>query len=142
MLLEHVSEVDAGDALHDEVMPVAVLGRIVDPNDVRMIELSDDLRLVEEALDGQLVGEAIGMNHLQGVDAPQSAMTSLEDLAHCAFAKPIKQNVLAEAQFRPVAAQQQLDLVGRQQSACQQCIGNDLGIGLPTEFEMDSINLI
>jgi hypothetical protein len=59
-------------------------------------QLGDGLDFAEEAVNRLAVGEPVGMDDLEGDDAPHQAVAGLEDLTHAAFAETLQQDVLTQ----------------------------------------------
>ena len=85
----------AGDQLHDDERPVAVLAQVVDRGDVRRAQHRRGTRLAEQA--GTLVrtGRA-RVQHLHRHGASEPRILGAIDLAHAAGPEPIAEAVLRE----------------------------------------------
>ena len=106
VLLDERREVAAVDELHDEILDVAGLARVVGGDDVRMLEPGGGVHFALEALDGRFVFHRGGRHHLQRDDALHPPMLGLVDLAHAAGADLGEDHVVAHDQPRAATGEQ------------------------------------
>ena len=81
---DQLLEVLAVDVLEDDELVAVGLAAVDHRDDVRMRELRDGARLAAEALDVLLVGEEMGVEHLQRHVAFEQAVVRLVHARHAA----------------------------------------------------------
>jgi hypothetical protein len=84
---DHRLEGHALDVLHDQAQPPARLGEVVEVDDVRVLELGQDARLLDEARLELLVDGELGREDLDGDGLPGHAVIAAIDHAHAARAQ-------------------------------------------------------
>jgi hypothetical protein len=111
------ADVVAGDVAHRDVRDAVLLARVIDRDDVGVVDRRGDLRLAHEALPDRLVLEQPGRDDLQGDGAVERELRGPVDDAHAATAghrvDPVAREDAAGFQlthrrevYRPVALQQ------------------------------------
>src|SRR5262249_51547997 len=98
---------------HDQEGTGFILVRVKSHDDIGMAETGDCLHFALKTADEGLVlfGQAPGQD-LQGDDPLHPNVASLEDGTHAAGPEPVKYLVVADTQFREVAAGYCVDLEG------------------------------
>ena len=81
---EQLLQVLALDEFEDDELTAVVVAAVDHRDDVRMRELRDGARLAAEALDVLLVGEEMGVEHLQRHVALEQAVVRLVHARHAA----------------------------------------------------------
>ena len=99
-VLDVAGERVAVDEAHREVVLAADVADLVDGNDAGMVEVGGSLGLDQEAADLFLRCQLAGEDHLQGDDAAEATLLSLEDHSHAAPSDLFDQVVVAEARSR------------------------------------------
>ena len=118
-------ELLADDVLHRDVRDAVVLVDVVDVDDVGMVELRADLRLVEEHLDdARIVGELLAeaLDHDLLLEARHRGLPREIDLGHAADGEPPHQRVATAERHR-------IDLAGLRAASCATL--SAAGIGAP-----------
>ena len=93
---QHRLEVGAVDVAHGDEQPAIGLARVVDGDDVRVVEARRQPRLVQEPLaEALVVREALGQ-HLERHRASEAHVAREVDLAHAAPPDPLPDLVDAE----------------------------------------------
>ena len=82
VLGDELGEVVALDVAHGEEEDAVLLSRLVDGDDVRVVERGRDPRLAQEALAEALVLGELGGDHLEGDLAPEPRLLGAIDRAH------------------------------------------------------------
>ena len=86
VLRDELGEVGALDVAHGEEEHAVLLARLVDGDDVRVVERGGDPRLAQEALAEALVLGELGRDHLERDLAPETLLLGAVDRAHAAAA--------------------------------------------------------
>jgi hypothetical protein len=84
VLADEGTQVRAGDVAHRDEGDAVLLARVVDGDDVGVVERGGDLRLAEEALAGGGVLDELGADDLQRDGALQQQVRRAIDDAHAA----------------------------------------------------------
>ena len=95
---QQMREIFAGEVFHDVIgRAVAAAPEIEDVDDAVVANGVDGARFVEEAADGGVVARELGLEHLDGDDAPDLGMHRAIDRAHATRADEPRQLVIAKA---------------------------------------------
>jgi hypothetical protein len=81
---DHLGQALASDELHDDVRPRFVRAEVVNGNDVRVLELSRDLRFFRELLGRRFVAVELRPEHLDGDAAAEHGVARYVDAADAA----------------------------------------------------------
>ena len=99
---ENLAEVLATDVLHRDERLLALLSKLVHPDDVRMVELEKEGRLGDEHRDKLWVLGNGGQQSLDGHRAPRAPeLDRSPNLRHAPDAESLEQQVLAKANRSP-----------------------------------------
>ena len=105
--LDHPLQVLAVDEFHDDEIAVHFIVDAIGLNDIGMIECGDRPGLGEEAIErGPILGDRAG-DDFQGHAAIHRHVLGEEDGAHAAFAQPLNELVLSQAELCPLAQGQE-----------------------------------
>ena len=96
LLLQQRAQVDALDVAHGDVEEAVRLARVVDRDDVRVVERGGDLRLADEALAEGVVAGQRRRHQLERDLPPQLHVLGLVDDAHAAAADHVRDPVAGE----------------------------------------------
>ncbi len=124
LLDQDLAEVGAGDVVHDEEQHPLMLARVMDPDDVRVMQRGGDARLALEPLAELLVLGERGRQHLERVDPVQRDVRDAVDEAHAAAADQLVNAVAPDhgAALQLVASYcHRLILSGPPPTHCEKC---------------------